>query len=150
MSSDTIATILTAVRVGLVIFGAGVTTLTVLYLASMPPPPPGSDGFAHGMAGLFGGGIILLSLGLATISIILPTMLGRDDPLGFNGWQRLAIKVAGGMIGLGVVVALVDGLNGVFLLLALLVLAFGVVCATLVWRFVEVVIERRTKDEGAA
>lgn len=150
MSFNTITTILTAVRVGLVIFGAGVTALTVLYLASMPPPPPGSDGFAHGMAGFFGGGIILLSLGLATISIILPTMLGRDDPLGFNAWQRLAIKGAGGMIGLGVVVALVAGLNGVFLLLALLVLAFGVVCAMLVWRFFEVVVKRRTKAEGAA
>ena len=140
--------ILTVVRIGLVIVGAGVTALTVGYLASMPPPPPNSDGFAHGMAAIFGGGIILLSLGLATITIILPTLLGRDDPLGFSRWQRLALKGAGGLIGLGLLLALVGGLSGVFHLLALVVVAFGVVCAMLVWRGLEIVLDRWTRTNG--
>lgn len=143
MSSITKVT--TAIRVGVVVFAAGITILTVVYLASMPPPPPESDGFAHGMAAAFGGGIILISLGLGTIIIITPTLLGRDDPMAFNRPQRIALKAAGGLIGLGVTIALVTGLNGVFLLLVFLVLAFAVVCAMLIWRFVEIVGERRTR-----
>lgn len=141
--------ILIAVRIGVVIVGAGVTALTTVYLASMPPPPPNSDGFAHGMAGIFGGGIILLSLGLATITIILPTLLGQDDPLGFNRWQRRALKGAGGLIGLGLLLALVRGLSGVFQLLVLVMVAFGVVCAMLVWRGLEVVLDRWTRTTWA-
>lgn len=143
MSSLTKVT--TAIRVGVVVFAGGITILTVLYLASMPPPPPESDGFAHGMAAAIGGGIILLSLGLATFVIITPTLLGREDPIGFNRPQRIALKAAGGLIGLGLVIALVTGLNGAFLLLVFLVLAFGVVCAMLIWRFGEVVRERRAR-----
>lgn len=109
----------------------------------MPSPPPESDGFAHGMAAVIGGAIILLSLGPATLLIVTPTVLGREDPLGFNRRQRIALKAAGGLVGLGVIIALVAGLNGVVLLLALLLLAFGVVCATLIWRFGEVVVDRR-------
>lgn len=137
MSTIWKASLLTSVRIGLVIVSAGVSVLTVLYLSTMPPPPPGSDGFAHGMAALFGGAIILGSLGLATVTIILPTLLGRDDPLGFSRLQRLALKGAGGLIGLGIVVAVVGGLNEVFLLLGTVVLAFGVVCTILAWRFVD-------------
>lgn len=144
MSMSSLTKVTTAIRVAVVIFAAGISILTVLYLASMPPPPPESDGFAHGMAAAIGGGIILLSLGLATISIITPTLLGREDPLGFNRRQRIALKAAGGLIGLGLVIALVTGLNGVVLLLGLLILAFVIVCAMLIWRFGEVVAERRT------
>lgn len=57
MSSLTKVTI--TIRIGIVILAAGLTSLTVLDLASMPPPPPESDGFAHGMAGIIDGGIIL-------------------------------------------------------------------------------------------
>lgn len=149
MSTVWNGSLLTSVRIGLVILGGGVTVLTVRYLATLPPPPPGSDGFAHGMAALFGGAIILGSLGVATATIILPTLLGRDDPLGFNRWQRLALKGAGGLIGLGIVVAVVGGLNEVFLLLGTVVLAFGVVCTILAWRFVEIVSGRLTRADGA-
>lgn len=123
----------------MVIIGGVVTVLTVLKLVSIPPPPPDSDGFGHGMAAILGGGIIFLSLSLATMSIILPTLLGRDDPLGFNRWQRLALKGAGGLIGLGLVIVLVMDLNGVVLLLALLMVAFSVVCVILAWRGFEIV-----------
>lgn len=148
MPSLTKAALLTAVRVGIVIVGTGVTALTVLELAAMPPPPPGSDGFAHGMAGIFGGLIVLSSLGIATVTVVLPTLLGWDDPLGFNRWQRLALKLAGGLVGVGIVVVLVTGLGGVFRLLGLVVLAFGVVSVTLVWRFVEVVTGRLIRADG--
>ena len=149
MPSLTRATLLTAVRVGIVAVGVGAAVLTVLELAAMPPPPPGSDGFAHGMAAIFGGLIVLSSLGIATAAVVLPTLLGRDDPLGFNRWQRLGLKLASGLIGVGIVVALVTGLSGVVHLLALVVLAFGVVAATLVWRFAEVVAGRLTRADGA-
>lgn len=147
MAISRIRTIITALRIGLVVAGAVVTAITVFYLASMPPPK--GDGFAHGMAGLFGGGIILVSLGLATLSVILPTLLRLNDPLGFNTWQRLALKGAGIMIGLGIVMSIVFGLSGVMLLLLLLTLAFGVVCTILGWRFVEILNDRRTKGQGA-
>lgn len=150
MPSITKTTIVSTFRIGLVVVGGGIAALTVLHLASMPPPPPESDGFAHGMAAIFGGGVILLSLGLASVAVVLPSLLGREDPLGFGRWQRLALRGAGGVIVLGVLVAFVMGLDGVVHLLALTVLAFGIVCATLVWRGVEVVKERRTGVEGAA
>lgn len=148
MVASRISTIITAVRVCLVIVGAIFTALTVLYLASMPSPPPGSDGFAHGMAGFFGGVIILASLSLATLSIILPTLLGLDDPLGFNARQRLALKGVGGVMGLGIAISIVFGLTGVVLLILLLVLGFGVVCSILGWRFIEFLGDRRTREKG--
>lgn len=68
-----------------------------------------------------------MGLTLAIFTIITPTLLGWTDPLGFNGRQRLALKAAGGMIGLGIGIAPLTGLNGVLYLLVLLGLAFGVV-----------------------
>lgn len=143
MSSNR-STILSGVRVGLVVLGGVVTALTVHYLTSMPSPPPGSDGFAQGMAAMFAGGIILLSLGIATIAIVLPSLLGCDDHLGFNRWQRLSLKAAGALIGLGVVSALLRGLDGIVELLGLVVLAFAIVCVMLLWRLAELVVERQT------
>lgn len=145
MSMSSFTKVITAIRVGIVIFAAGISILTVFYLASIPPPPPESDGFAYGMAAAIGGGIILLSLGLAIIVVITPTLFGRADPIGFNRPQRVALKAAGGLVGLGLVIALVSGLDGVFLLLVFLVLAFAVVCAMLLWRFGEVLRERRAR-----
>lgn len=142
---SSLAKVTTAIRIGIVIIAAGLTSVTVLHLASMPPPPPESDGFAHGMAAMIGGGLILGSLTLASLTIITPTLLGRSDPLGFSGRQRLALKVAGGMIGLGILIALLMGLTGVLYLLALLGLAFGIVFTVLLWRLGEVVAQRRTK-----
>ncbi|PSQ08923.1 hypothetical protein BRC93_14210 [Halobacteriales archaeon QS_5_70_15] len=137
-------------QIGLVVIGGGTAAATVFRLIAMPPPPPGSDGFAYGMAGFFGGVIITASLGLAATSIILPTLLGRDSALGFDRGQRLAVKVAGGMIGLGVLIAVVWGLQGVVPLLGLFLLAYVTICVILVWRGIEVVRDRRTGTEGVS
>ncbi|WP_435180778.1 hypothetical protein [Halorussus sp. AFM4] len=145
MSSSPKSTLLTVVRVLLVGLGVGIAALTVTELATMPPPPPDSDGFAHGMAALFGGVIIVLSLGLAAVGVSLPAVLGRDDRLGFNRWQRLALKAASALVGGGIVVGLALGLvvglqYGVILWLGLVALAVCVVCAALAWRFAEAVV----------
>ncbi len=150
-------TAVSVVRVGLAVAGVSVAAATVLYLASMPPPPPDSDGFAHGMAGFFGGLILVVSLGVASVSVVLPTVLGRDDPLGFDRRQRLALKGAGVLIGGGFVVAFAYGfvtnfLSGALLWLMLVALATVVVCATLVWRLGAVLVRVlfRTLGEGAS
>lgn len=101
MPSSKKSALFLAVRVVFVSVGIGVAAMTIFKLASMPPPPPESDGFAHGMAAIFGGMIIILTLGLAAIGVSLPTLLGRDDRLGFNRWQRLSLKGAGALIGGG-------------------------------------------------
>jgi hypothetical protein len=143
MPSNAKSVLLGAVRVVFVGLGVGIAALTVLELVSRPPPPPESDGFAHGMAAIIGGIIVVLTLGLAAVGISLPTLLGRDDPLGFGRWQRLALKGAGVLVGGGFVVALASGFvsglqYGIVLWLGLVALASLVVAATLVWRFAEV------------
>lgn len=157
MPSRKKSVLLAAVRVAFVVGGVGIAVATVLELAAMPPPPPDSDGFAHGMAAIIGSVIIVLSLGLAAVSVILPTLLGRDDPLGFNRWQRLALKGAGGLIGGGIVVGLAYGFitelqYGIILWFVLVALAVCVVGATLVWRLAEALVRLllRTVGEGAS
>ena len=137
--------VLTAVRAVLAVAGVGVAALTVRALASMPPPPPGSDGFAHGMAGLVGGLVIVLSLGVAALGVALPALVGRDDPLGFNRWQRLGLKAAGALVvgglAVGLVLGFVVGLQwGLVLWLGLVVLATLGVGAVLAWRLGEAVV----------
>jgi hypothetical protein len=143
MPSSKTAALLTAVRVVLVAAGVVIATATVLELAAMPPPPPDSDGFAHGMAAIIGGTIIVLTLGIAAVGVILPTLLGRQDPLGFGERQRLALKGSGALIGGGIVVGLIYGLvtelqYGIVLWFGFVLLAVCVVCATLAWRLAEV------------
>ncbi|WP_137286344.1 hypothetical protein [Halorussus salinisoli] len=157
MPSSTKSALLTVVRVGLVAVGVGIAATTTLELASMPPPPPDSDGFAHGMAGIVGGVIIVLTLGLAAVGVSLPTLLGRDDRLGFNRWQRLSLKGAGVLIGGGIAVGLAYGLvtelqYGIVLWLGLVALATFVVSATLVWRLAEALLRLlyRTVSRGAS
>lgn len=149
----TTSRVLTAVRA--VIVGAGllVTALTVQWLATMPPPPPDSDGFAHGMAGLFGGVIIIMSLGASAFGVALPAVIGQEDPLGFNRRQRLVLQVAGIVIGGGIVVGLGSGLvtplqYGIILWLGLVILAVLLVCAVLVWRLAEAVVQRLSRTRG--
>ncbi|WP_115863175.1 hypothetical protein [Halorussus litoreus] len=153
MPSRTISALLAAVRVVFVVAGLGIAVATVLQLASMPPPPPESDGFAHGMAGLIGGVIIVLTLGLAAVGVSLPSLLGREDRLGFNPWQRFALKGAGVLIGGGLVAGLAVGLLtelqfGVIFWLGLVFLATGVVCATLVWRLSEALVRLLARVAG--
>lgn len=153
MPSSRSVRLLTVVRVVLVGLAVGVAATTVFHLASMPPPPPDSDGFAHGMAAIVGGGILVLSLGLATTCVVLPTVLGRDDPIGFDRRQRLTLKGAGALIGGGVVVGVAYGFVtaapfGVLLWLVFLVLAALIVGVTLVWRLVAVVVGRVSRTVG--
>ena len=157
MPSSTKSAVLTAVRAVLVVVGVGIATATVLGLAAMAPPPPESDGFVQGMALIFGGVIVVLALGLAAVGVSLPALLGRDDRLGFNRWQRLALKGAGVLIGGGFVVGLAFGFvvglqYGIMLWLVLVVLATLVVCGTLVWRLGEALVRLllRTVSEGAS
>ena len=138
-----LARAISAVRLVVVVLAIGVTAWTGWFLASMPPPPPDSDGFAHGMAAALGGGVVLVSLGLGTLGIIAPAVLGVEDPLGFDRWQRRAFQAVAVLLALGVVGALVAGLEGLVALLSLLVVGFGVVCVVLLWRLVEHVAERR-------
>jgi hypothetical protein len=157
MPSNKTAVLLTGFRV--VLLGAGITVAaaTVLELAAMPPPPPESDGFAHGMAAIIGGTIILLSLGLAAIGVVLPTLLGRDDPLGFGGRQRFALKGAGRLIGGGILVGLAYGFvtelqYGIILWFGFVAIAVCVVCATLAWRLAEALVGllQRALGRGAS
>lgn len=135
--------VLTVVRVGLVIVGIGLAGITTGWLLTMPPPPPDSDGFAHGMAALVGSVIIVTSLGIATISVVLPTVLGRTDPLGFTRWQRHLLRAAGLLLGGGFVLGIAYGYvkmlpSGLLLWLGFVLLAAGIVCVTLAWRLAEV------------
>lgn len=136
---------LTAVRLGVVVAGLLVAGWTVLRLLSMPPPPPDSDGFAHGMAGLIGGLLVLVSLGVAAVAVILPSLLDRTDPLGFDRRQRQLLRAAGVLLVGGLLVALAWGLvsgllAGVMLWFVLVVVAALVVVLTLLWRVTEVVL----------
>ncbi|WP_276302293.1 hypothetical protein [Halorussus lipolyticus] len=145
MPSSAKSVLVTAVRVVFVGLGVGIAALTALELASMPPPPPESDGFAHGMAGLFGGLIILVTLGLAAVGVSLPALLGFDDPLGFDYRQRLVLKVSGVLVVGGLVAGLTYVLlagfrYGVLVWFGLVVLASLAACATLVWRLGEALV----------
>lgn len=153
MPSSEKSAVATAVRAVLFVGGVGVAAATAYELATMPPPPPDSDGFAHGMAAIFGSAIIVVSLGLATVSVVLPSVLGRDDPLGFNRWQRLALKGAGVLIGGGFVLGMAYGFItippfGVILWLVFVALAAVVVGATLVWRLGEVLFGHLSRSAG--
>lgn len=145
--------LLAAVRLVLVVAGVGVAVLTVQALASMPPPPPDSDGFAHGMAGLVGGLVLVVSLGLAALGVALPALVGRDDPLGFNRWQRLGLRAAGGLVvgglALGLALGFVVGLQwGLLLWLGLVVVATLAVGAVLAWRLGEAVVRLAARAVG--
>lgn len=133
---------LLAVRVVLVGGGLLVAAGTVYGLATMPPAPPNSEGFVQGMAYLFGSVIAALALGVATIGVVLPSVLGADDAVGFGRGQRLLLKGAAGLIGGGFIVALALGLLtelqfGLLLWLALLPLAALVAAVAVVWRAIE-------------
>ena len=153
MPSSRLSGLLTAVRIVLVVLGVGVAAATVYQLATMPPPPPDGDGVAHGMAALVGGLLIVASLGVAAVSVALPAVLGLDDPLGFNRYQRLALKGAGVLGGGGFVFGLVSGYlarvsDGLVILVLSVVFAAVVAGATLVWRLAEVLVRRLSRSGG--
>ncbi|MFD1570953.1 hypothetical protein [Halorubrum laminariae] len=147
MPSTVGSRLLTAVRVLAMLAGFGVTIATAIWLATMPPPPPGSDGFAHGMAAIVGSVLMVVSLFAATASAVLPAAFGRPDPLGFGRRQRRALQLAGVLIGGGFVIGVASGIAsiapfGVIAWLAFLALAAVVVAVTLCWRLAEVAAQR--------
>ena len=152
MPSTKLSALVTAVRVAFVIAGVGVAATTVVWLAQMPPPR--GDGFATGMAAILGGLLIVASLGVAAVSVALPSVLGLDDPLGFGRYQRPALKAAGVLLVGGLVVGLTLGYlgrlaEGLVLLVLCVVLAAVVAAATLAWRVAELAVERfQTRRAG--
>ncbi len=153
MSFSKKSALLTAIRVLLVGGGGGIAAFILYKLATMPPPSPQGDGFAQGMAVIFGGTIAILALGVAAIGVILPALTGLTDPLGFNRWQRLALKGAGVLIGSGIVLTLVAGfvhqlIPGLLLCLGLVLSAVFLVCVTLVWRLAELAVRGLSRIDG--
>ncbi|MFB6123012.1 MAG: hypothetical protein ABEJ78_06105 [Haloferacaceae archaeon] len=144
------------VRAVLVGGGALVSAGAVYALATVPQPPPGSDGFATGMAYIVGSVVLVLALGATGLGVALPSMLGADDAAGFGPSQRLVLKGAGacflGGLLVGVVVAAVVGFQfGLLAWFLAILLGVGGVGVALAWRLVEVVVGRvRRAGEGTA
>lgn len=133
---------LTAVRILLAGGGLVVAIATIHALATLSPPPPGSDGFVTGMAFLGGSVLVVLAAGAASLGVVLPTVLGAADPLGFGRGQRRLLKGAAGTAGGGFLLGLAVGLAselqyGLILWLGLLLLATLVVCLAVAWRAAE-------------
>lgn len=135
---------LLAVRVVLVSGGLLGAALTVYTLATMPPAEP-DEGFVTGLAYFFGSIIFVLAAGAASLGVVLPTLVGADDPIGFNRWQRLLLKAAATLVGGGFLLGLAYGLAtelqyGFFLWLATIALGVVLVCVAVGWRVVEAVV----------
>lgn len=142
---STKARALAVVRTVLVVIGAGGALLVAYSLATMPAPPPDSDGFIHGGALLYGGIIVVLGLGMAALGVALPTLVGTADPLGFGRWQRRVLKaalvVAGGGLLVGLAVGFLTELQfGLGFWFLCIVLAIGLVCIGVLWRLGEAVV----------
>lgn len=146
---------LTAIRVVLIAAGLLVAAAIVYGLATMPPAPPDSDGFVSGLAYLFGSIIFVLALGVAGLGVVLPSLVGADDPVGFGRGQRLLLKAAAVMVGGGFVLGLAFGLltelqYGFFLWLLTILLAVLVVVVTVGWRLVELTVAAAARIVGGA
>jgi hypothetical protein len=145
--------LLTAVQVLLVVGGGGASVLLVYSLATLPPAPPGSDGFVTGGAYLWGGVVLVFTLGITGVGFVLPTVFGGDDLFGFGEYQRLLLKAAavcfgGGFVVAAVVAVTVEFLVGVLLLFLVLLLGFLGVGGALSWRLAEVVLTKVRERNG--
>lgn len=137
--------VLGAIRFVLVVGGIVFAVGSIYAVLTIPPPPPDSDGFATGMAYLVGGVILVVSLGVTGLGVTLPAMLGTDDPLGFNDYQRWILKIGGvffvGGFLVNVVVALALGLEtGLILWFGTILVGVLAVCLALAWRLGEVLL----------
>lgn len=130
---------------GVLVGGGLLVAAGIVYgLATMPPDPPNSDGFVTGAAYLFGTIVFVLAVGAASLGVVLPTLLGADDPLGFGRWQRRLLKAAAALGGVGFLVGLAFGLltqlqYGFLLWLVFVFLGTLAVCLAVGWRLLEVV-----------
>ncbi|WP_058994763.1 hypothetical protein [Haloarcula sp. CBA1127] len=143
MTADKRRYVVTAIR-GVLVFTGAVVTVAVLYsFSTMPTASASDDGFVRGLSYLFGSVFFILALGGAGLGIALPSLLGAEDALAFDRWQRRCLQASGGLFIGGFVVGLVAGLltalqYGLLLWLVAIVLAVLVVSCVLVWRLFEV------------
>ncbi|EMA17128.1 MULTISPECIES: hypothetical protein [Haloarcula] len=143
MTADKRRYVVAAIRAALVLTGAVVTVAVLYSFSTMPTASPSGNGFVRGLSYLFGSVFFILALGGAGLGIALPSLLGAEDALAFDRWQRRCLQGAGGLFVGGFVVGLTAGLLtelqfGLFLWLVAIVLAVLVVSCVLVWRLFEV------------
>ncbi|SEO66547.1 hypothetical protein SAMN04487948_10460 [Halogranum amylolyticum] len=151
MPSTLRGSLLAAVQLLLVAVGGGASLLLLYTLLTLPPAPPGSDGFVTGGAYLWGGTALVFTLGVTGAGVVLPTVLGGDELLGLGRYQRTVLKAAaacfGGGLLLGVgLTAAVDFLFGVLALFLAVLLGLLLVALVLAWRLSEVVLERQGRN----
>ncbi len=126
----------------LIIIGFIGATILIYSLATLPQPPENSEGFVTGLAYFFGTIFTILFLGLISIGIALPTLLGQEDILGFNQYQRWLLIGTGIIIGLGLLfgflLAILVGfqLGFLILLIALFISIFPSLLA-IIWLILE-------------
>ena len=145
--------VLGAVRFALVAGGTVVAGAVLYSLLTLPPEPPGGEGFVTGLAYVFGGFIVVFALGAAGLGVVLPTVLGADDPLGFGRYQRGLLKVAGGcFVGgflVGAALALAVAFQaGLFFWLTAILLGVLAVCVVVAWRLGEVARDALVRAAG--
>jgi hypothetical protein len=143
MKADKRRYAVTAIRAVLVLTGAVVTVAVLYSFSTMPTASSSGDGFVRGLSYLFGSIFFILALGGAGLGIALPSLLGAEDALAFDRWQRRCLQGAGGLFVGGFVVGLATGLLtelqfGLLLWLVAIALAVLVVSGVLVWRLFEV------------
>lgn len=143
MTTDKHRYVVAAIRAVLVLTGA-VVTMAVLYsFSTMPTASSSSEGFVRGLSYLFGSVFFILALGGAGLGIALPSLLGAEDTLAFDHWQRRCLQGAGGLFVGGFLVGLATGLLtelqfGLLVWLVAIVFAVLVVSCVLIWRLFEV------------
>jgi hypothetical protein len=143
MTADKRRYVVTAIRAVLVLTGAIVTVAVLYSFSAMPTASSSGNGFVRGLSYLFGSVFFVLALGGAGLGIALPSLLGADDALAFDRWQRRCLQGAGGLFVGGFVVGLATGLLtelqfGLLLWLVAIVTAVLVVSCVLIWRLFEV------------
>ncbi|WP_336337081.1 hypothetical protein [Haloarcula brevis] len=143
MTADTHRYVVAGIRAVLVLTGVVVTVAVLYSLSTMPTAPPSGTGFVRGLSYLFGSVLFVLALGGAGLGIALPSLLGAEDTLAFDRWQRRCLQSAGGLFVGGFVVGLGVGLLtelqfGLLLWLVAVVLGVLVVSCVVVWRLFEV------------
>ncbi|KOX93935.1 hypothetical protein AMS69_08445 [Haloarcula rubripromontorii] len=139
MTADKRRYVVTAIRGVLVLTGAVVTVAVLYSFSTMPTAAASGDSFVRGLSYLFGSVFFVLALGGAGLGLALPSLLGADDALAFDRWQRRCLQAAGGLFVGGFVVGLATGLLtelplGLLLWLVASALAVLVVSCVLVWR----------------
>ncbi len=143
MTADRHRYVVATIRAVLVFTGVVVTVGVLYSFSTMPTASSSSAGFVRGLSYLFGSVFFILALGGAGLGIALPSLLGADDALAFDRWQRRCLQGAGGLFVGGFVVGLATGLLtelqfGLLLWLVAIVLAVLVISCVLVWRLFEV------------